>query len=43
MGGNILDLVLTGDPERILEDDYRPPLGNVKIYSHQAWKLTMIV
>ena len=31
MGGNILDLVLTSDPERILEVDYGPPLGNVKI------------
>ena len=31
MCGNILDLVLTSDPERILEVDYGPPLGNVKI------------
>ena len=30
MGGNILDLVLNSDPERILEVDYGPPLGNVK-------------
>ena len=31
MGENILDLVLTSDPERILEVDYGPLLGNVKI------------
>ena len=31
MCGNILDLVLTSDPERILEVNYGPPLGNVKI------------
>ena len=31
MGGNILDLVLTSDPERILEVNYGPPLGSVKI------------
>ena len=31
MGGNTLDLVLTSDPERILEVDYGPPLGSVRI------------
>ena len=31
MGGNILDLVFTSDPKRILEVDYGPPLENVKI------------
>ena len=31
MDGNILDLVLTSDPERILEVNYGPPLGSVKI------------
>ena len=31
MGGNIFDLVLISDPERILKVNYGPPLGNVKI------------
>ena len=31
MGGNILDLVLTSDPERGLEIDSHPPLRNVNM------------
>ena len=31
MGGNILDLVLTTDPERVLEIDFDPLMGNVKM------------
>ena len=31
MGGNPLDLTLTSDPERILETNYFPPLGSIKV------------
>ena len=31
MGGNTLDLILTSDPERILETNYFPPLGSIKV------------
>ena len=31
MGGNTLDLILTSDPERILETNYFPHLGSIKV------------
>ena len=31
MGGNTLDLIITSDPERILEINYFPSLGSIKV------------
>ena len=40
MGGNTLNLILTSDPERILENNYFPPLKIIKV-GHAVISITL--
>ena len=40
MGGNTLDLILTSDPERILDINNFPPLGSIKV-GHAVIDITL--